>query len=212
MKRFSMLLAAGFVALVLAACGSTPDQAPAQIAAEVQAQVAKACAVVQPTLLSLQALTAADPAKQALFAEIVKDNAAVCAGSATIDTASVTSLINSSIPTAIQGVALLPIDAATKTGIQIGLIAFQTALSTAVAQSARRRQLPRRPAEPSYRESVLDAPGNAGRRQQRRRRVAADRAARLSVRRCRPDVHRAGGVPHGPCFGTAPDDRLPAHR
>jgi hypothetical protein len=134
MKRFSMLLAAGFVALALAACGSTPVQQPAQIAAQVKDQVVKACAVVQPTLLSLQALTAADPAKQALFAEIVKDNAAVCAGSATIDTASITSLINSSIPAAIQGVALLPIDPATKTGIQIGLIAFQTALSAAVAQ------------------------------------------------------------------------------
>lgn len=134
MKRFSMLLAAGFVALALAACGSTSVQQPAQIAAQVQAQVVKACAVVRPTLLSLQALTSADPAKQALFAEIVKDNTAVCAGSATIDTASVTSLINSSIPTAIQGVALLPIDPATKTGIQISLIAFQTALSAAIAQ------------------------------------------------------------------------------
>jgi hypothetical protein len=133
MKRFFMLLAAGLVALV-AGCASTGTQSPAQIAAAVQVQVAKACAVVQPTLLSVQAMTVQSAPEQAVLAQLVKDNAAVCSGGATIDATTVASLINTSIPAAIQVVTLLPIDPAAKTGVQIGLIAFQTALSAAIAQ------------------------------------------------------------------------------
>jgi hypothetical protein len=133
MKR--MLLAAGIAAsIAFAGCTTTQQADVAQKAQMLQQQAAKACSVVQPTLLSMQALTTGDAAKQALFAEIVKDNAAVCSGTATIDPASVATLVNSSIPAAIQGVALLPVDPATKTAIQIGLIAFQTALSAALAQ------------------------------------------------------------------------------
>ncbi|SAL25477.1 hypothetical protein [Caballeronia telluris] len=132
MKRFSMLLAAGLVALV-AGCASTATQSPAQIAAAVQVQVAKACAVVQPTLLSVQAVTVADAPQQAILAQLIKDNAAICSGGGTIDTTTVASLINTSIPAALQVVTLLPLDPAAKTGVQIGLIAFRTALSAALA-------------------------------------------------------------------------------
>ncbi|SOE82093.1 hypothetical protein SAMN05446927_5404 [Caballeronia arationis] len=134
MKKFVLLCVASIVALVLAACGSVSVQSPTQIASAVQSQVVKACAVVQPTLLSVQAMTVADSSQQAVLAQLVKDNAAVCSGGATIDTTTVASLINTSIPAAIQVVTLLPIDPAAKTGVQIGLIAFQTALSAAVAQ------------------------------------------------------------------------------
>jgi sensor c-di-GMP phosphodiesterase-like protein len=133
MKRIALVVSVACLAL-LGACSMTQQADVAQKAQMLQQQAAKACAVVQPTLLSMQSLTAGDAAKQALFAEIVKDNAAVCSGTATVDAASVTSLVNSSIPAAIQGVTLLPIDPATKTAIQIGLIAFQTALSAALAQ------------------------------------------------------------------------------
>jgi hypothetical protein len=128
MKKLMLLCAAGILALA-AGCSTVP-----KVAANVQTQIAKACAVVQPTLLSVQAMTAADPAQQLILAQVVKDNAAVCAAATSVDVASVTDLINTSIPAAIQVVALLPIDGAAKTGAQIGLMAFQVALSAALAQ------------------------------------------------------------------------------
>lgn len=127
-KKLAVVLA-GAIAFAFAGCAQVP-----QAASDVQAQVAKACAIVQPTLLSVQAMTAADPAQQVILGKLVADNAAVCAANASLDASTVTALINTSIPAAIQVVGLLPIDDAAKVSVQIGLIAFQTALSAALAQ------------------------------------------------------------------------------
>jgi len=125
-----MLLAAGLAALVFfAGCANAP-----KVAADFQTQVAKACAVVQPTLLSVQAMTVSDPAQQVIIGQVVKLNGSVCAANASVDPFSVAALVNTSIPAAVQVIALLPIDEAAKSGAQIGLMAFQVALSAALAQ------------------------------------------------------------------------------
>jgi hypothetical protein len=130
MKRI-MLLAAGIVAsaLLFAGCAATTA-----VATNFQTQVAKACAVVQPTLLSVQAMTVSDPSQQLILGQVVKDNAALCAANVSIDPSTVSNLVNTSIPAAVQVVGLLPIDDAAKTSVQIGLMAFQVALSAALAQ------------------------------------------------------------------------------
>ena len=125
-----LCLAAGLVAaLAFAGCANAP-----QVAGNFQVQVAKACAVVQPTLLSVQAMTVSDPTQQVIIGQVVKLNGSVCAANASVDPSNVFALVNTSIPAAVQVIALLPIDEAAKSGAQIGLMAFQVALSAALAQ------------------------------------------------------------------------------
>jgi hypothetical protein len=125
-----MLLTAGLAALMFfAGCANAP-----QVAGEFQTQVAKACAVVQPTLLSVQAMTVSDPTQQVIIRQVVQLNGSVCAANASVDPSNVFALVNTSIPAAVQVIALLPIDEAAKSGAQIGLMAFQVALSAALAQ------------------------------------------------------------------------------
>ncbi|MFP3647570.1 hypothetical protein [Paraburkholderia sp. SIMBA_054] len=125
-----MLLAAGLAALMFfAGCANAP-----QVASNFQTQVAKACAVVQPTLLSVQAMTVSDPAQQVIIRQVVQINGSVCAANASVDPSNVVALVNTSIPAAVQVIALLPIEEAAKSGAQIGLMAFQVALSAALAQ------------------------------------------------------------------------------
>lgn len=130
MKKL-MLLAAGLAlsALFFSGCAVTTT-----VATDFQTQVTKACAVVQPTLLSVKAMTVSDPAQQLILGEVVKGNAALCAANASIDPSTISNLVNTSIPAAVQVVGLLPIDDAAKTSAQIGLMAFQVALSAALAQ------------------------------------------------------------------------------
>jgi hypothetical protein len=129
MKKL-MLLAAGLVlSIAFAGCAGTVT-----VATDFKSQVTKACAVVQPTLLSVKAMTVSDPAQQLILGELVKGNAALCAANASIDPSTVSNLVNTSIPAAVQVVGLLPIDDAAKTSAQIGLMAFQVALSAALAQ------------------------------------------------------------------------------
>jgi hypothetical protein len=133
MKR--MLLAAGIAAcLAFAACSTTQQADVAQKAQLLQQQAAKACAVVQPTLLSIKAMEVTDPAQEAVFTTLADLNGKVCAAGASIDPSSVAALVNTTIPAALQVVALVPMDPATKMGVQVGLIAFQTALSAALVQ------------------------------------------------------------------------------
>src|SRR5690242_14289709 len=107
-----MLLAAGLAALMFfAGCANAP-----QVASNFQTQVAKACAVVQPTLLSVQAMTVSDPAQQVIIHQVVQLNGSVCAANASVDPSNVSELINTSIPAAVQVIALLPIDEAAKSG------------------------------------------------------------------------------------------------
>lgn len=135
MKRM-LLSAAGILLSVclIAGCSTAQQADVAQKAQFLHAQVAKACSVVQPTLLSIKAMEVADPAQEAAFTALADLNGKVCAAGATVDPSSISALVNTSIPAALQVVALVPMDPATKTGVQIGLIAFQTALSAALVQ------------------------------------------------------------------------------
>lgn len=135
MKKM-LLLAAGVItsAVLIAGCSTAQQGDVAQKAQFLQAQVTKACSVVQPTLLSVKAMEVADPAQEAVFGTLADLNGKVCAVGASVDPSSVSALINTSIPAALQVVALVPMDPATKMGVQVGLIAFQTALSAALVQ------------------------------------------------------------------------------
>jgi hypothetical protein len=131
MKRLSMLLAAGFATLVLVACGAVPTQT----AAAVQVQIGKACAVAVPTLADLQAMQAPSTSTTpTAIDKMASDTQFVCAASATVDTTSLSDLVQTAIPAAIQVVTASSLPQDKKTAIQIGLLAFQTALSAALAQ------------------------------------------------------------------------------
>nr|WKF61923.1 hypothetical protein HUO10_006455 [Paraburkholderia busanensis] len=129
MKKLMLLAAAIVLSVAFAGCASTVTTAT-----HFQAQVSTACSVVQPTLLSIQAMTVSDPSQQFILGEVVKDNAVLCAANASIDTTTVTNLVNTSIPAAVQVIGLLPLDDAAKASAQVGLMAFQVALSAALAQ------------------------------------------------------------------------------
>lgn len=127
-----LALAACFA--IFAGCSTTQQTDIAHKAQFLEQQVAKACSVVQPTLLSVKAMEVADPAQEAVFTTLADLNGKVCSAGSAIDPTSITTLVNTSIPAALQVVSLVPMDPATKMGVQVGLIAFQTALSAALVQ------------------------------------------------------------------------------
>ena len=123
-----MLLAAGIAAsalVVMAGCTTAQQQDLTALAANAKTQVAKACAVIQPTLLDLSASMPAD-ANLKLLAE---DNGKLCSAAAALDSTSVQSLINTIIPQAIGLVGLLPIDPAAQASVKLALGAASIALS-----------------------------------------------------------------------------------
>jgi len=131
MKKL-MLLAAGIVAslaVVLAGCTTAQQQTFAELAANAKAQVAKACAVVQPTLLDLSASMPSDANLKLLAA----DNGKLCAAAASLDVASAQGLVDTAIPQAIGLVGLLPLDPATQTTIRLALGGASIALSNWLA-------------------------------------------------------------------------------
>lgn len=121
MKRFLILCA-----VALAACTTAPSQPDLEtMAANAKTQITQACAVVQPTLLNLQASMPTDPN----LPIVVKLNGELCTSALTLDPTNVQQTINVLIPQTITAVGLLPIDPGTKTAIQIGLGAASVALS-----------------------------------------------------------------------------------
>lgn len=136
MKKM-LLLAAGVAAsLAFAGCASTGSQSPTQVAADVHAQVVKACAVIQPTMASLAAMQAQLPADvQADMAKAQPIISAVCSAPA-IQIASVQDLVNVAFPLAIKIVAASPMTDADKTTAEIALTAANVAVSAALAQYA----------------------------------------------------------------------------
>lgn len=134
MKKL-MLLAAGLVALV-SGCATTGSQTPAEVLANVQAQVTKACAVANPTLLSLQAMATQMTADQA--ADLVKASTIVTEVCSTKAPAinSVQDLVNVAVPAAIRIIAASPMKDADKTTAEIALTAASVAVSAALAQYA----------------------------------------------------------------------------
>jgi hypothetical protein len=131
MKKL-MLLAAGIVAslfVVLAGCTTAQQQTFADLAANAKVQVAKACAVVQPTLLDLSASMPADVNLKLL----ATDNGRLCAAAASLDASSAQDLVDTVIPQAIGLVGLLPVDPATQGAIRLALGGASIALSNWLA-------------------------------------------------------------------------------
>jgi len=125
------------VCVAFSGCASTGStQTPAQILANVQAQVAKACAVANPTLLSLQAMSAQMTAEQ--VADLNKASGIVtevCSTPAPVIN-SVQDFVNVAVPAAIKIIAASSMKDADKTSAEIALTAASIAVSAALAQYA----------------------------------------------------------------------------
>lgn len=136
MKKL-MPLAAGIVASILfAGCASTGSQSADQIAANLNAQVAKACAVATPTLASLSAMSVQMTADQQ--ADLVQASTivtAVCSAQSAPVT-SVAQLVNVAFPLAIKIVAASPLKDQDKSTAEIALTAASIAVSAALSQYA----------------------------------------------------------------------------
>lgn len=137
MKRNLMLLAAGFVALALTACGSAPtaNQSPAQLLATIHAQVGIACSAAGPSLDSIKALEPGLTADQAAIVDkVYADTKAFCAVHDSVSIASVQDFANTAIPAGLKLVNASSLSQDDKTLVAISAIAFQAALNTAIAQ------------------------------------------------------------------------------
>ncbi|WP_234744908.1 hypothetical protein [Burkholderia sp. WTPI3] len=133
-----LLLAAGLVTpIAFGACTTAQQQQATTVATTFQTRVQQACAVVQPELNSLAALASNGntllASQVSALAALAADSTAVCQATTSVDTASMQSLINTSIPAALTIVNDLQLDDQTRLTVQAGLIVFQTALSAALA-------------------------------------------------------------------------------
>lgn len=134
MKMIAVVLAC-LVTSFLSACASTgTTQTPAQILANFHVQVVKACAVAQPTLLSLQAMSAQlTTDQQADLAKASEVITMVCSAPTPAIT-SVQDLVNVAVPAAIKIIAASSMKDADKTTAEIALTAASIAVSAALAQ------------------------------------------------------------------------------
>lgn len=110
---------------IFAGCTTAEQASTADAATKLKAQVVNACMVVDPTL---QAVAAMDPAVKSA----ADTTSLVCSASATVDPASVQSLVNTAIPAIEQAVtasALVPADK--KPLVVAALGVFQLTLSNA---------------------------------------------------------------------------------
>lgn len=144
MKRTIMLLAAGFIALILSACSTMTTVPPSDALASLQKQVVKQCAVVQPFMSSMLAMqsqlsadaiaqltqASADVSKVCAFASTAASDAAV-----TFSIADVQALATQAIPSLIRIIDLSPLDQAQKTAAEIAITAAQVAIATAIASA-----------------------------------------------------------------------------
>lgn len=122
------LMALAFIGL--SACN---DQAPKDLAA-VQAQVMRACGVIEPTLASLQA-TAVTPEDQAKFDKLASIAALACsAPGGKIDVTSLHGIVQTAIPEALKAITQSKLPDADKQRITFDLMAFQVAVSAAIAE------------------------------------------------------------------------------
>ena len=140
MKRLAFLAAVA-AAFLLSACASTSTATltPEQVTANLVAQVNKACAVVQPTIVSLQAQTSVLTTDQltdlaSASALATKVCTAAASATATVDSASVTDFIAAAFPVVIKIVNAAPLDAASKASASAALTVAQIALSAVLAQ------------------------------------------------------------------------------
>jgi hypothetical protein len=144
MKRTIMLLAAGLVALILSACSTVTTVPAADALANLQKQVVKQCAVVQPfmsSMLAMQSQLSADAIAQLSSASAATSKVCAFASNAasgapvTFSIADVQALANQAIPSLIRIIDLSPLDQAQKTAAEIAITAAQVAISTAIASA-----------------------------------------------------------------------------
>lgn len=138
MKRFA-ILAALAAAFLLSACASTTTQQdPAVVTAKLVTQVKKACAVVQPTILSLQAqqavLTADQLADLNTASTLATKVCTAAAASSSVEPKSVADFVQAAFPVIIQIVNAAPLDPANKAAASAALTVAQVAVSAALAQ------------------------------------------------------------------------------
>lgn len=140
-----MLLAAGLVAAIsFAGCSALQQQQVATVAATVNGQVAKACAVFKPVATDVTALYALNPKVDAAIDGIT----ALCVANAAIDPSSVQTLSETTLPAAIKALASIPgltvaqvqqvggVLTVINTTLAIGLQVYSTATPTASAPAA----------------------------------------------------------------------------
>lgn len=135
MKRTILLAFAAAALLLSAGCSTTSPQTPAEIAANLSKQVAKTCAVVQPTIASLQARSAQLTVEQVEDLAKASDLATkVCTEPALPAPTSIANLIQSAFPVLIQIVNAAPLLPSDKATVSVALTAAQVALSVALTQ------------------------------------------------------------------------------
>jgi hypothetical protein len=125
--RFIALAAsAAIFSFIVAGCAT-------QQASSLQGKIAAACPVVQVALVDVQALGPSLPqAVQDKIAAAAPVIAQVCAGNVTIDTASLATLVQTSLPALIADVNATDLPADTKTKAVTALALAQIALSAVV--------------------------------------------------------------------------------
>jgi uncharacterized membrane protein (GlpM family) len=132
------LAAALATSIAFAGCVSTGGATPAvptqaqiaAFAAAAQTKIALACTLAKPQLATVAALVPTVPT----LAVISTDVGMACAASASLNTATVSDLINSAIPAAITGIAGSSLSAADQTVVKDALAAFGASLSVALAE------------------------------------------------------------------------------
>lgn len=113
-------------ALLLGACSTAQQQTAQADAAKAQQVIANGCLIVQPTLMSVQTL---DPA----LAPFAVANGAFCAAVSAVNVASIQTMVQTSIPQAMQLVQSSTLVPGEQKPIIVGaLTAFQVALSSAM--------------------------------------------------------------------------------
>jgi hypothetical protein len=144
MKRTIMLLAAGLVALILSACSTVTTVPASDALANLQKQVVKQCAVVQPmitSMLAMQSQLSADAIAQLSQASAATSKVCAFASNAasgapvTFSVADVQALATQAIPSLVRIIDLSPLDQAQKTAAEIAITAAQVAISTAIASA-----------------------------------------------------------------------------
>lgn len=133
MKLSACVAGVALAALALVGVVACNEQGPKDLAA-VQAQIGRACAVAQPTLASLQA-TATTPEDQARFDKLAGIASLACSGPGDkIDVTSLSGIVNTAIPEALRAVTASKMPDGDKQRITMELMAFQVAVSAAIAE------------------------------------------------------------------------------
>jgi hypothetical protein len=128
--KFAAVLA-GVVALALSACSATQQAQVLTVAQQVNAQVAKVCAVYNPIAADVTALYPTVTSPDVLMG--MSAVAALCANNAAIDVTSLKTISQTVLPAAVKGLATAGLSAADQTKIGNLLLIANVAVAAAYA-------------------------------------------------------------------------------